>query len=38
MVHCGFEPTAVIDTALHPLKGLAVFLRRLIHRPPASRK
>jgi hopanoid biosynthesis associated radical SAM protein HpnH len=29
MVHCGFEPTAVVDTALHPLKALAVFLRRL---------
>jgi len=27
MVHCGFEPTAVIDTALRPWKGLAAFLR-----------
>ncbi len=27
MVHCGYEPTAVTDTVLHPLKALTVFLR-----------
>jgi len=26
MVHCGFEPTAVLDNALHPLKALGVWL------------
>ncbi len=26
MVHCGFEPTAVIDTVRHPLKALKVAL------------
>jgi hopanoid biosynthesis associated radical SAM protein HpnH len=27
MVHCGYEPTAVNDTARHPLKALKVFWR-----------
>jgi hopanoid biosynthesis associated radical SAM protein HpnH len=27
MVHCGYEPTAVIDTVAHPLKALKVALR-----------
>ena len=27
MVHCGYEPTAVADTAAHPLKALKVFLK-----------
>jgi len=27
MVHCGFEATAVADTAAHPLKALGVFMR-----------
>jgi hypothetical protein len=27
MVHCGFEPSAVVDASLHPLKALRVFLR-----------
>lgn len=27
MVHCGFEPTAVIDTVNRPLKALKVFLK-----------
>ncbi|MEF2144096.1 MAG: adenosyl-hopene transferase HpnH [Desulfovibrionaceae bacterium] len=27
MVHCGYEPSAVLDTVRHPLRGLAVALR-----------
>lgn len=27
MVHCGYEPTAVMDTAAHPLKALFVKMR-----------
>ncbi len=27
MVHCGYEPTAVMDTVRHPIKGLMVSLR-----------
>ena len=27
MVHCGYEPTAVVDTVKHPLKALKVTLR-----------
>ncbi len=27
MVHCGYEPTAVMDTVRHPIKGLMVGLR-----------
>ncbi|MGE4064383.1 MAG: adenosyl-hopene transferase HpnH [Rhodospirillaceae bacterium] len=27
MVHCGFEPTSVIDTVKRPLKALQVFMR-----------
>ncbi|MDH5749262.1 MAG: adenosyl-hopene transferase HpnH, partial [Rhodospirillales bacterium] len=27
MVHCGYEPTAVVDTVAHPLKALKVFLK-----------
>ncbi len=27
MVHCGYEPTAVIDTIAHPLKALKVAMR-----------
>lgn len=27
MVHCGFETSAVVDAALHPLKALRVYLR-----------
>jgi hopanoid biosynthesis associated radical SAM protein HpnH len=27
MMHCGYEPTAVVDTVAHPLKALKVFLR-----------
>lgn len=27
MVHCGYEPTAVIDTVAHPLKALRVALK-----------
>jgi hopanoid biosynthesis associated radical SAM protein HpnH len=27
MVHCGYEPTAVVDTVASPLKALSVFLR-----------
>ena len=27
MVHCGYEPTAVMDTVKNPLKALSVFLR-----------
>ncbi|MGI9336347.1 MAG: adenosyl-hopene transferase HpnH [Gammaproteobacteria bacterium] len=27
MVHCGFEPTAVVDAVTHPLKALGVRLR-----------
>ena len=27
MVHCGYEPTAVMDTVAHPLKALKVFLK-----------
>jgi hopanoid biosynthesis associated radical SAM protein HpnH len=27
MVHCGYEPTAVIDTVKHPLRALKVFLK-----------
>ncbi|MEZ4600255.1 MAG: adenosyl-hopene transferase HpnH [Syntrophotaleaceae bacterium] len=30
MVHSGFEPTAVLDTALHPWKGLTVFMRQMV--------
>jgi hypothetical protein len=26
-MHCGFEPTAVIDTLAHPFKALYVYLR-----------
>ena len=29
MVHCGFEPTAVLDTVAHPLKALKVALNGL---------
>ncbi len=29
MVHCGYEPSAVIDTVKHPLKALIVTLRGL---------
>ncbi|WP_027185039.1 adenosyl-hopene transferase HpnH [Desulfovibrio inopinatus] len=28
MVHCGFEPTAVLDTVGHPLKAAQIALRR----------
>ncbi len=28
MVHCGFEPTAVLDAARNPMKALKVYLRR----------
>jgi hypothetical protein len=27
MVHCGFEPTSVVDTVNRPLKALSVFLK-----------
>jgi hopanoid biosynthesis associated radical SAM protein HpnH len=27
MMHCGYEPTAVVDTVAHPLKAFKVFLR-----------
>ena len=27
MVHCGYEPTAVVDTIAHPLKALRVFIK-----------
>jgi len=27
MVHCGYEPTAVINTIAHPLKALKVAMR-----------
>ncbi len=27
MVHCGYEPTAVMDTVRHPVKGLVVALK-----------
>ncbi|MFQ5533885.1 MAG: adenosyl-hopene transferase HpnH [Sphingomonadales bacterium] len=27
MVHCGYEPTAVADTVMHPLKALGVWLK-----------
>ena len=27
MVHCGFEPTAVVDTVSHPLKALKVWMQ-----------
>ena len=27
MVHCGYEATAVTDTAAHPLKALKIFLK-----------
>lgn len=27
MVHCGYEPTAVMDTVKHPLRALKVFLK-----------
>ena len=27
MVHCGYEPTAVSDTVVHPLKALKVWMR-----------
>jgi hopanoid biosynthesis associated radical SAM protein HpnH len=27
MVHCGYEPTAVVDTVANPLKGLKVMLK-----------
>ena len=27
MVHCGYEPTAVIDTAAHPIRALKVWLQ-----------
>ena len=30
MVHCGFEPTAVIDTVLHPWKNFAAFSRSML--------
>jgi len=27
MVHCGYEPTAVVDTVRHPMKALKVWMR-----------
>jgi hopanoid biosynthesis associated radical SAM protein HpnH len=27
MMHCGYEPTAVLDTVAHPIKALMVFLK-----------
>lgn len=32
MVHSGFEPTAVVDTACHPLKPLLITFERLLGR------
>jgi hypothetical protein len=36
MMHCGFEPTAVIDTLAHPLKALFVNLRGPATKGPMS--
>ena len=30
MVHCGYEPTAVMDSAKNPLKALWVTLRGVV--------
>lgn len=34
MVHCGYEPTAVIDTVAHPLKALKVAMRGVDTKKP----
>ncbi len=36
MVHCGYEPTAVQDTVLHPLKALKVFLKGIDTEKPMA--
>ncbi|MCD6306718.1 MAG: adenosyl-hopene transferase HpnH [Deltaproteobacteria bacterium] len=38
MLHCGFEPTAVMDSAQHPLKAMKVYLRGLNGKGPATSK
>jgi hopanoid biosynthesis associated radical SAM protein HpnH len=36
MVHCGFEPTAVVDTVNRPLKALNVFLKGVDTKGPMA--
>jgi hopanoid biosynthesis associated radical SAM protein HpnH len=36
MVHCGYEPTAVMDTVKHPLRALKVFLKGIETEKPMA--
>lgn len=36
MVHCGYEPTAVMDTVKHPLRALRVFLKGIETEKPMA--
>ncbi len=36
MVHCGYEPTAVMDTVKHPLRPLKVFLKGIETEKPMA--
>lgn len=36
MVHCGYEPTAVMDTVKHPLKALRIFLKGIETEKPMA--
>ncbi len=36
MVHCGYEPTAVVDTVANPLKGLKVMLKGVSTEAPMA--
>jgi len=36
MVHCGYEPTAVMDTVKHPLRTLKVFLKGIETEKPMA--
>ena len=36
MVHCGYEPTAVMDTVKHPLRALRIFLKGIETKKPMA--
>lgn len=36
MVHCGYEPTAVMDTVKHPLRALKIFLKGIETEKPMA--
>jgi len=36
MVHCGYEPTAVMDTVKHPLRALRIFLKGIETEKPMA--